>query len=222
MKTGSSKKAVINGFNTRARDLGNTMPGYSVNEYLLVIPIPENGRERVMAVKQQFSEHYAGQASVFGKPQITLASFAQYQLIEERLLNRLGLISMAAPPVKISMKDYGSFPTHTIYINVTSKLPVQQLVKTIRTEAQQLMKLNNENKPHFILEPYIAIASRIQPSAYEKAWLEYSNSHFTASFIADAMLLLKRPFGETQYTIVRRFEFRNMPVSTEQGNLFGG
>ena len=127
---------------------------------------------------------------------------------------------MGYHPVKIELKDYGSFPSHTIYINVTSKVPVQNLVKQIRTEAQRLMKLNEDNKPHFIMEPHMTIARRLLPWQYEKGWLEYSHKHFTGKFIADSMLLLKRPVFELKYEIVQRFEFQNLPVNTTQGELF--
>ena len=132
---------------------------------------------------------------------------------------------MGYSPVKVELKDYGSFPTHTIYINITSKLPVQNLVKEIRAEAQRLMKLNDDNKPHFIMEPHLTIARKLLPWQYEKGWLEYSNKHFTGRFIADAMLLLKRLAGEAdshrmKYQIVQRFEFQNLPVATKQGDLF--
>ncbi|MBC8156773.1 hypothetical protein H7X64_01235 [Armatimonadetes bacterium] len=95
------------------------------------------------------------------------------------------------------------------------------MVKEIRTEAQRLMKLNDDNKPHFILEPHLIIARKLKPWQYEKGWLEYSNKSFTGRFIADAMLLLRRPVGEMKYQIVNRFEFQNMPVTTKQGELFG-
>jgi hypothetical protein len=121
----------------------------------------------------------------------------------------------------VELRDFGSFPSHTIFINVASKLPVQNLVKTIRAEAQRLMKLNDDNKPHFILEPYLAIARKLQPWQYEKGWLAYRQKHFTGRFIADAMLLLKRPAGEQGYQVVRRFDFLNLPVLTKQGLLFG-
>jgi 2'-5' RNA ligase len=145
----------------------------------------------------------------------------QYEMMEERLLSRLQVVSMGYPPFKVELKDYGSFPSHTIYINITSKVPVQGLIKEVRTQAQRLMKLNDDNKPHFIMEPHLTIARKLLPWQFEKGWLEYSNKHFTGRFIADAMFLLKRPAGEMRYQVVRRFEFQNLPVTTRQGELFG-
>ena len=71
------------------------------------------------------------------------------------------------------------------------------------------------------MEPHITIARKLQPWQYEKGWLEYSNKNFTGRFIADAMLLLKRPVGEMKYKVVHRFKFQNLPVTTKQGELFG-
>jgi 2'-5' RNA ligase len=214
------KQSPITTNKMKQRDLGNITPGYKIYEYQLVLNPHEALREKIMQVKQHFFETYKNSAAVYNKPHITLANFVQYQMMEERLLNRLQVIAMGCPPVKIEMKDYGSFPSHTIYINVTSKLPIQNLVKNIRTEAQGLMKLNAENKPHFIMEPYITIARKLQPWQFEKGWLEFSNLHFTGRFIADSMLLLRRPVGEMKYEILKRFEFQNLPVSTVQGSLF--
>ena len=206
----------------KQRNLSNITPGYKIYEYSLVLNPHEALREKIMQVKHHFFETYKNAASAYSKPHITLVNFVQYQMMEERLLNRLQLVAMGCPPVKIELKDYGSFPSHTIYINITSKLPIQNLVKNIRAEAQRLMKLNDENKPHFIMEPYIPIARKLQPWQYEKGWLEFSNLHFTGRFIADSMLLLRRPVGEMKYEILKRLEFQNLPVSTVQGSLFTG
>lgn len=199
----------------------NTIPGYRVYEYLLVLSPHEELWNRIMKVKEDFSEKYKSDHARWGKPHITLVNFVQYAMMEERILGRLQTIAMGFPPFKVELKDFGSFPSHTIYINVTSKLPVQNLVKEIRSEGQRLMKLNDDNKPHFILEPHLTIARKLLPWQYEKGWLEYSNKHFTARFIADSMTLLRRPMGEMKYHIVERFEFKNMPVTTKQGELFG-
>ena len=194
------------------------IPGYRV--YVLVLNPHEELRNKIMKVKQEFYDTYKVPAAIGGKPHVTLVNFLQYEMMEERLINRLKTIGMGFHPIKVELKDYGSFPSHTIYINITSKIPIQSLVKEIRSEAQRLMKLNDDNKPHFIMEPHLTIARKLQPWQFEKGWLEYSHRHFTGRFIADAMLLLKRQVGEGRYQIAGRFEFQNLPVNTKQGELF--
>jgi 2'-5' RNA ligase len=203
------------------KNIINSIPGYKIYEYLLVLNPHEELRNKIMQVKQQFFDSYQSNTALYSKPHITLVNFVQYEMLEERLLQRLQTIAMGYHSIKVELKDYGSFPSHTIYINVTSKVPIQDLTKQIRTEAQRLMKLNDDHKPHFIMEPHLTIARKLQPWQYEKSWLEYSNKHFTGRFIADAMLLLKRPVNEMKYQIVKRFEFQNLLVTTtKQGELF--
>ena len=197
-----------------------TIPGYRIFEYLLVLNPHEELRNKIMKVRQEFNDEYKVSTALGGKPNIILANFLQYEMMEERLINRLKVVAMGFHPIKVELRDFGSFPSHTIYINVVSKVPVQTLVKEIRHETQRLMKLNDDNKPHFILEPHLTIARKLQPWQYEKGWLEYSNKNFTGKFIADGMLLLKRPLDEKKYQVVQRFEFQNLPVTTKQGELF--
>ena len=198
----------------------NTIPGYRVNEYLLVLSPHEELWNRVMKVKEDFATEYKSDHARWGKPHVTLVNFLQYAMMEERITNRLRTIAMGFPPFKVELKDFGSFPSHTIYINVMSKLPIQKLVKEIRHDGQRLMKLNDDHKPHFILEPFIPIASKLKPWQYEKGWLEFSNKQFTGRFIASSMLLLKQSAEKKAWQILHRFEFLNLPVSTKQGELF--
>ena len=205
------------------KDLSNTIPGYRVYEYLLVLSPHEELRNKIMGVKKDFYDKYQAERSrkfSGGKPHVTLVNYLQYEMMEDKILQHLKTIAMGYHPIKIELKDYGSFPSHTIYINITSKVPIQSLVKQIRTETQRLMKLNDDNKPHFILEPHLTIARRLLPWQYEKGWLEYSHKNFTGRFIADGMLLLKRPVGTLKYEIAKRFEFENLPVAIKQGDLF--
>src|SRR5215212_6177728 len=196
------------------------MPGYRINEYLLVLSPHQELWERIMSIKKEFAEKYKAAVAKYTKPHITLVNFITWDMMEEKLLQRLQTIAMGITPFKVELKDYGSFPSHTIFINVISKLPIQDLVRELK-DAQRLMKLNNENKPHFIDEPHFTISRKLKPWQYEEGWLEYSHRNFTSRFIADNMLLLKRPAGEkTAFQIAKRFEFMNLPVTTKQGNLF--
>lgn len=195
------------------------IPGYQYNEYLLVLSPHEELWNKIKKIKEEFAEKYKSTHARWGQPHITLANFIQYEMREERLVNRLKNIAMGYYPSKIELKDFGSFPSHTIYINIDTQLQVKNLIQELRP-AQQLMTLNKDNKPYFPDTPHLTIARKLVPWQYEKAWLEYSHRHFTGRFIADSMLLIKRRVGDLKYQVVQRFEFMNLPVSTKQGELF--
>ncbi len=201
----------------------NTIPGYRMFEYLLVLSPHEELWNRIMKIKNEFAEAYQCEQAVRGRPYMTLVNFMQYEMMETRIAGHLRTIAMSQYPFKAELKDFGSFPSHTIFINVASKTPVQNLVKRIRKEMRRMMKPGEDNKPHFILEPHLTIARKLQPGQYERGWAEYSRKHFTGRFIAGRMTLLKRPAGDQKlrYLPVERFEFQNLPVLTRQGELFG-
>lgn len=198
----------------------NSLPGYGINEYLLVLAPPTELVTKIQKVKEEFASTYENETARWMRSHLALVNFNQYEMMEERIINRIKPIAMGHYPFKVELKDFGSFPSHTIYINVTSKVPIQELVKMIRQETQRLMKMDEEHKPHFIMEPHITIARKLKPWQYEKSWLEYSHKNFTGRFIADSMLLLKRRMGEIKYQVASRFEFQNLPVLTKQGALF--
>ena len=196
-----------------------TLPGYQQNEYLLVLKPHEELWNKITRVKEEFATKYNAPLANFLKPHIALATFTAWAMAEEKIVQRLQHIAMGITPIKVELNNYGSFPSHTIYINVTSKVPIQSLVKEVK-EAQRLLKTTSEHKPHFIEEPHIAIARKLKPWQFEQGWLEYSHRRFTGRFIADSMLLLKRSANSKAYQIVKRLEFQNLPVATKQASLF--
>jgi 2'-5' RNA ligase len=195
------------------------MPGYKLNEYLVVLSPNEDLRNRISGIRREFNEAYGPSVPLNGKPHLALVRFVTWSMQEEKLVNRFLHIAMGFVPFKVELMDFGSFPSHSIYINVATKVPVQSLVRELRS-VQKLMRADPGQEPHFIAEPFIPVARKLLPWQYEKGWLEYSHRHFSAKMIADGMLLLKRPVGEKSYRVVQRFEFMNMPVATTQGELF--
>lgn len=194
--------------------------GYHMNDYQLVLKPHEELWNRLKKIKGEFAENYDAVLQTTTKPHITLVRFHALEMSEEKLLNRLNHIAMGFTPFKIELKDFGSFPSHTIFINVLSRLPIKKLSVALK-EVQGLMKVDKEHKPHFIDDAFITIASKLKPWQYEKAWLEYAHRHFTGRFIADHMLLLKRNANtKGPFQVVRRFDFLNLPILTKQGALF--
>lgn len=193
---------------------------YAISEYLLIIHPNEDISDRISFIKKEFSDVYQKTDAAFGKPHITIANFLQYQMIEPKIITRLHAVAATCSHTKIELNNFGSFPTHTIYVNVTSKIPFQQIVKNIRQHTQQLFKLNNDNKPHYILEPHIPIARKLLPWQYEKAWTEYQYLHFRGTFIANEMQLLKKELNNTKYKTIASFSFLGQTAAVTQGALF--
>lgn len=197
-----------------------SIPGYRVNEYLLVLQPHEELRTQIMSIKKEFAEKYKASLALHTKPHITLVNFLAYQMTQERLVNRIGTIAMGIKPFKVELSGFGSFPSHTIYANVTTKVPIQNVVKELKA-ATQLLTLNKDNKPHFIEESHLTICRKLKPWQFEQGWLEYSHRHFSGRFIAGSLVLLRRPVDEMKYEALMRFEFQSLAVNTKQGSLFG-
>lgn len=198
----------------------SNLPGYQVNEYKIIITPNEDLAGRIMNIQKDFIEKYKVFYKSVYRPQLILVSFKQIQVYEERIVNRLKIVGMGFHLLKIELKDFGSFPSHSIFINVATKNDITELVRKIREQSQRLMKLDTENKPHFINEPHVTIARRLKPWQYEQGWLEFSHHHFTGKFIADKMMLLRKRTGEYKFSPIENFEFQNLPVETKQGELF--
>jgi 2'-5' RNA ligase len=183
--------------------------------------------EKILHVKEEFSKKFKVLSAKHSYPHITLVNFLQFRTRENRLINRLNTIAMGYHPITVSLKDYGSFPSHTIYVNIESKQQVRNLIKEL-APARQLMTLNKEKKPHLIDDPHLTVARKLLPWQYEQGWNEYRRKHFTAHFIAESMVLLRRPLAVSsdrkvvpgKYQKVMQFQFMNLPVTTKQGELF--
>jgi 2'-5' RNA ligase len=195
------------------------MAGYRQNEYLLILNPHDELRQKIKGVKDAFADAFQMPSAKWGKPYLSIIRFKQIEMMEERIVNRLKTVAMGYRPFKVELINFGSYPSHTIFINVTTKEPIKDLVKQIKPW-QKLLKLDDDNKPHFIDDPVFTVARQLKPWQYEAAWKEYQQKHFTGRFVADSMLLLKRKVGEKNYQIAERFEFQNLPVTTKQGELF--
>ncbi len=195
-----------------------SVPGYRLNEYKLVIPLPDALQQKIFAIRTELGENYSYKPDQ-GRVHITLVMFSQLEMMEDKIKQRLKTISMGEAPFKIELRDYGAYPSHTIFINIATREPVKKLMRSVR-EIQNILRTDKEHKAHFLQDPVISIARKLKPWQYEKAWLEYSHRQFTGRFIADALLLLKRPEGSIPWQIVERMELQNLPVITKQGGLF--
>ena len=191
-----------------------------INEYLLILQPHEDLYNKIMDIKYSFADKYDCSLARYTKPHITLINFVQWEMQETKLINRLKNIIENLTPFSVKIDGFGSFPTHTIYFNIQTKNDIVEMVKSLRP-IQSLMTLSKKNKPHFITEPHLTLARKLQPWQYEKGWLEYSNTNFVASFMVNKVMLLKREVETKKYFIAASFLLESK-VSTEltQASLF--
>ncbi len=201
-------------FASEATSNANHLPA----EYLLVLQPHQALWNEIKFIKEKFATDFDCETARWGLPHITLVTFKQYQATETHIRQALRNSTKTLQPFKIEMKGFGSFPSHTIYINIVSKVQIMNTVKVAR-EGQRFMKMDKDNKPHFITEPHLTIARKLLPWQYEKGWLEYQHTDFHGRFIADHALLLKRKQGE-RYKPVEKFIFQNEKEDITQGDLF--
>ena len=198
----------------------SNLPGYQVNRYKIIIIPDEEVAGKIINIQKDFINKYKVEYKSVYRPQIILVSFKQVQVHEEKIINRLRMVGMGFRPLKIELKDFGSFPSHTIFINVVTKNSIDELMKKIKEQAQRLLKMDSVNRPNFMSQPHLTIVRKLKPWQYEQGWLELSHHHFSENFIATKMMLLRKKSDEKKFTAIETFEFQNLPMETKQGELF--
>ncbi|HTJ14987.1 MAG TPA: 2'-5' RNA ligase family protein [Dinghuibacter sp.] len=194
-----------------------SIPPFPQAEYMLVLSPDETLQERIGRVRQTISEK-TGIRNPGGKVNITLARWQAWDMMEERLTQRLRVLAMEQYPFQVQLEDFKGFPSHTTYIQVPTREPILRLVAGIRKN-KRLMR-SEEADPYFISEPHLALNRGLTPAQYESAMQVLGPKHFHASFVADAMLLLKRRVGAQAYQILGRFAFEHLAVTARQASLF--
>lgn len=196
----------------------SSMPGYQINEYRLVIPLSEALQEKISLLRSSLYERHRIKASFELQPSLTILKFHAFETIEPRLLERLQQVAMGHNPFKVELENYAAYPSHTVYIDVLTKSPFNELVKSLK-KMKWLMNVP-QHEPHFINEPHLIIAQRLKPMQFISLWMECEHTPFSGRFIANGMTLLKRNTTTQCYGEVRRMEFISLPLGVKQGELF--
>lgn len=192
-----------------------------LSEYLLVLSPPAGLWEEVMRIKKYFGGKYQAPAALKTKPHITLVKFVSPRSLSDAMILHLGRIAARLHPFRVQAENFGSFPTHTIYLRVGSGEPFRQAVTAVK-EARRFMRVK-EFEPHFIQEPHMTICRKLLPWQYEQAWLEFAHLDFSGCFVAEELLLLRRPFDGSlhRYETAARLPLKGItPPAPEQIALF--
>lgn len=190
-------------------------------EYLLLLSPTSVISEDINGFKTLFSENYGCSNATKSKPHLTLIHFLQVESAEFRIINCLDKFARFIPPIPIELNGFGQFPSHTIYVKPVAPDAIIQLVKEMRTKFQRLLKNAENIKPIFITEPHLTISKSMTPAQFENAWAVWEKETYSASFVANEMILLKRkvttgdhkPLGK--YRPIQHFSFGSKVRDTQ-------
>ncbi|GAO45260.1 2'-5' RNA ligase family protein [Flavihumibacter petaseus] len=188
-------------------------------EYQLVVSMPESIKDRVRKLRQHFAVDYNLPAPS-NEVMMPLLRFRQHIGMEDKVVRQLRQTVSAWRPAAIHIKNFAAQPTHAIYLPVTCAQHLQPLVRDLK-QVQHVLRPDRDHQPFFTAEHKILLASKLPPEKYTAAWATYSRKHFTAQFMADACLLLKRRNGDRYWQIVQRMEWKDLPIGAMQTSLFG-
>lgn len=163
-------------------------------EYRLVLHAHESLWNEVLKIKAGFAQKYRAGDAVRSKPYITLVRFRSPAMAQGKLMLELKRLIASFPPFSVEIEDFGSLPSHTIFLQVKSTTLIREMQGRIK-KLKHLMKAP-EHDPHFIDNPQLVIARKLNPRQYEQAWPELSHTHFKGLFVAEDMQLLCRPVTE--------------------------
>jgi hypothetical protein len=192
---------------------------FAVSRYILTAELSLSLTAEISSLRDEFARKYDCAAAAKLSSGIALARFEQYEMLEKRIIHRLNNLAIAQPSFLISLEDFGSLPSHSIYINITSLNQWVTLAKSIRP-LQSMLTIDKERKLHIITEPHVLIAHKLLPWQYEQGWLELSNTHFAGKSMISKLVLLRRREGESHYRVLKKFDLLDCREEVKQGQLF--
>lgn len=200
------------------KQIVQTMPGYRLNEYQLVIMPNEDLRHRIMRVREDFARRYQLEKPSSAPVHFPLIRFSQIEMMEEKVRNALKGIARGIQPFRIELKDYASLPSHSIYLKTASRSPLEDLVRQLRQGGRVLR--SSAGEPQFLQDFNIVVANRLLPWQFEQGWNDYQHRSFNARTMVDGLLLLRKTLQSGKFAVVEHFPCLNLPVLTRQGVLF--
>jgi hypothetical protein len=170
-------------------------------------------------IREQWRQQYYLTANQMQGGFILLSRFWQYKHLEQKVLDRLHLIAMDAAPFKVHLSGYAMLAQESIGLQIENPAGISSIVKKMQQDPR-LFKVP-QYSPFFNLQPQaLWLANKLQPEQYEQIAACYRKRHFTADFIADTMLVLRKAGNDTKWIVAAEYTLENLAVFSEQGVLF--
>ena len=159
--------------------------------FIALVPPPEI-QAPVTQIKRYFEQRYGSRKALNSPPHITLQ--APFEWPDDRELKRLteglGRFAEGRQGLEISLRNYGVFPPHVIYIDVLQSLGLMTLQKDLAALMENSYGLVDRRYANFC--PHMTVAFRdLTKTAFAQAWPEFQQKTITVDFVATELTLLR-------------------------------
>jgi 2'-5' RNA ligase len=161
--------------------------------YFIAIVPPSPIYEETLEQKLYFKTKYNSKASLNSPPHITLhMPFRWVEEEEQDLVEHLKSFSSENQPVNIQLNNFSSFPPRVIFVKVEVSQELENLQKNLHRYFKRQLNLFNANYKELPFHPHLTLAFRdLKKPNYAKAWEEFMEKNYQASFLAGKIALLK-------------------------------
>lgn len=165
----------------------------SENLYFIAIIPPEPVYGEALALKHHVSDRYASKAALNSPPHITLhMPFKWKESREAELIDSLEAFSATQNSFELKLNNFSSFEPRVIFIDVLKDEKIETLQKQLKRFFKTELNIFNADYKDLAYHPHLTLAFRdLKKPEYYKAWEEFKERKFEATFDVDSIGLLK-------------------------------
>jgi len=186
--------------------------------YFVAIVPPSPIYEEAFEQKVYFKTKYNSKASLNSPPHITLhMPFKWVERNEDELSSALTTFACENDPVFIKLNGFSSFPPKVIFINVEITAELERLQRNLERNFKRQLNIFNAKYKELPFHPHLTLAFRdLKKPNYQKAWEEFVDKNYQATFMANKIALLKH--SGSVWEVFQEFALREVKRSAEKAS----
>lgn len=177
-----------------------------MKQYFVALIPPYDLEREIHGIKQEIAEKYHSKKALKLPTHITLEPpFKLQEENEEKILQPLQKFAANQKPVEVELQDFGAFVPRTIFLNLKNSKPVEELHQSLQKQLKE-SNFKRDKKEEKQFHPHMTVAFRdLDKENFKKAWSDFQNRNYEASFKAKSVFLLKHN-GKT-WDVYKEFSF---------------
>jgi 2'-5' RNA ligase len=173
--------------------------------YFIAIIPPQPVFDQTWQLKNYFKEHYQSKASLNSPPHITLHMPFEWKIEKEEILvAKLKQFASQQEGGVLQLSNFKAFPPRVIYVDVVKSNWLESIQKELHRFCKRELNLFNANYKEHAFHPHLTLAFRdLRKQNFLRAWEEFSNREYQASFPVSEIALLKH--NGRSWDVVKKF-----------------